>query len=553
MPAPGKGHWARNTVRMVQYFSREPRCFGVQHRKYDTTRALIAALLVVMTGDFSASAVTPYEKSVTCSPAGDIDRLVFARLEQKGIQRAGLCSDEVFIRRVYIDAIGTFPTPEETREFLKDSQSDKRLTLIKELLYRDEFADYWSMKWCDLLRVKAEFPIKLWPNAVQAYHRWIHDAIKQNNPYDQFVRELLTSSGSNFRTPPVNFYRAVQGREPSALAGAVALTFMGVRFDKLPQSRQDGMSAFFSKIAYKGTAEWKEEVIYLDPGKIGSLDAVFPDGSHVRIPGGEDPRQHFADWLIAKDNPWFARNIVNRVWYWLMGRGIIHEPDDIRDNNPPVHPELLTLLERELVSSNFDLKYIYRLILSSHTYQQSSIPQSKHPEAEALFAHYIVRQLEAEVLIDALCWLSDTQESYSSPIPEPFTYVPEEHRTIQLADGSITSPFLEMFGRPPRDTGMLSERSSIPTHKQRLHMLNSSHIQRKIERGRAMNRLVRMAKGNNEALVKSMYLTILTRHPTEAELKTALAYFREGGVNTQQAGADVAWALINSKEFLYRH
>jgi len=500
--------------------------------------------------------VRPFESDATFVSSNPIDDLVLATVKKRGIEPANLCSDEVFIRRVYLDVIGTLPTPQEVLGFLKDRRPGKRAALIDDLLEREEFADYWSLKWCDLLRVKAEFPINLWPNAVQAYHRWIRDSIAKNKPYDQFVRELLTSSGSNFRVPPVNFYRAIQGKEPSAIAGAVGLTFMGVRVEKWPEARRTGMEAFFSRIAFKATAEWKEEIVCLDPAPADPLDAVFPDGSKVRIPPNRDPREVFADWLIAPENPWFARSIVNRVWSWLLGRGIIHEPDDIRPDNPAVHPELPAYLEKELVKAKYDLRHIYRLILNSSVYQQSSIPRRAHPDAEALFACYPVRRLDAEVLIDAFCLIFGGGESYSSAIPEPFTFIPEQHRTIELADGSISSQFLEMYGRPARDTGLESERNNQPTDAQRLHLLNSTHIQHKIERSQRLQRLIKNAKGNRRSLVRSLYLNILSRHPTPAELVAAEKYFqgdKGGKVNLKQAAGDLAWALTNTKEFLYRH
>ena len=295
-------------------------------------------------------------------------------------------------------------------------------------------------------------------------------ALRENKPYDAFVRELLTSSGSNFRVPPVNFYRAIQGHEPAAIAEAVALTWMGTRFEHWPEAQRDGMAAFFSRIAYKPTAEWKEEIVCLDPAPADALEAVFPGGVAVTIPPATDPRQVFADWLITDDNPWFARNIVNRIWAWLLGRGIIHEPDDLRPDNPPVNPELLAYLEKELATAHYDLRHLYRLILNSSTYQQSSIPQTDQPDAESLFAQYAVRRLDAEVLIDALTAIFGGGEGYSSPIPEPFTFIPDTQRTIALADGSITSAFLEMFGRPARDTGYESERNNQPTDAQRLHL-----------------------------------------------------------------------------------
>ncbi|MFC1792651.1 DUF1549 domain-containing protein, partial [Planctomycetota bacterium] len=205
-----------------------------------------------------------------------IDILLKRAFRSKRIEPANLCSDAVFIRRVYLDVIGTLPEPKEVREFLQDRSPRKRAALIHALLRREEFADYWSLKWCDLLRVKAEFPINMWPNAVQAYHRWIHDCLRDNMPYDKYARELLTSSGSNFRVPQVNFYRAIQGQESSAIAGAVALTFMGVRLENWPEVRRSDMEAFFSRVAYKQTAEWKEEIVYLDPAQTEPIEAVFP-------------------------------------------------------------------------------------------------------------------------------------------------------------------------------------------------------------------------------------------------------------------------------------
>ncbi len=508
------------------------------------------------------------------APQGKIDDLVFGRLKQLGMEPAGRCSDAVFLRRAYLDVIGTLPTAQEARQFLEDKDPNRRTALVDRLLERKEFADYWAMKWSDLLRVKAEFPINLWPNAAQAYHRWIRDSIRENKPYDKFVRELLTESGSNFRVPPVNFYRAVQSREPPAVAQAVALTFMGARAENWPKERLSGMAVFFSQIGYKLTAEWKEEIVYFDPDKVagsgaagsgaagkgaagqeagaGPQAAVFPDGTSVRLPPGRDPREVFADWLIDAKNPWFARSIVNRVWYWLLGRGIVHEPDDFRPDNPPSNPELLAYLERELIAARYDLKHVYRLILKSQTYQLSSIPKSDKPEGEANFSHYPLRRLEAEVLIDALCQITGTTEKYSSAIPEPFTFVPEDHRSIALEDGSISSSFLELFGRPPRDTGLESERSNRATAAQRLHLLNSSHIQRKIEQSPKLQRLFQSKRLPRE-VVNELYLTILSRFPTQEELKIVAAHSQSAGVKGREVLVDLAWALINSSEFLYRH
>jgi hypothetical protein len=484
--------------------------------------------------------------------ASRIDELVFARLKEKSITPAAPSSDGAFVRRVYLDVIGTLPTAQEVKAFLGDTDPNKRRLLIDQLLERNEFADYWAMKWGDLLRVKSEFPINLWPNGVQAYHRWIRAALRENMPYDQFVRALLTSSGSNFREPAVNFYRAVQRKDPTIIAQAVALTFMGVRPEAWPKERWGGMATFFGQVGYKSTLEWKEEIVFFDPRRpLSPGQAVFPDGTRATLLPDQDPRLVFADWLITPKNPWFTRNMANRAWSWLVGRGIIHDPDDIRPDNPPSNPELLAYLERELIAARYELKQFYRLILNSKTYQLSSLPASKHPDAAALFASYPVRRLEAEVLIDAICQITGTTEKYSSPIPEPFTYIPEGHRSISLADGSITSAFLEMFGRPPRDTGLESERNNNFTAAQRLHLLNSSHIQEKIEKGPGLAGLL-ASSGKPEEIAEELYLTILSRYPTQDELDSVTAYCQSGAWGRKPL-TDIAWALLNSADFSCRH
>jgi hypothetical protein len=366
----------------------------------------------------------------------------------------------------------------------------------------------------------------------------------------------LTSSGSNFREPPVNFYRAMQSKEPPAIAQAVALTFMGTRAENWPSERLAAMAGFFSQIGYKETTEWKEEIVYFKPRPASSakpaLPMAFPDGTPARLAPGRDPREVFADWLIAPQNPWFARNAVNRVWSWLLGRGIIHEPDDIRADNPPSNPELLSLLEHELVVSKYDLKHIYRLILNSQTWQLSSIPRTGRAEAAANFAYYPLRRLDAEVLADAICQITGTTETYTSAIPEPYTFMPEDQRAISLPDGSIISAFLELFGRPPRDTGLESERNNRFTAAQKLHLLNASHVERKIEQSPKFQYLIRNAKGG-QALVNGLYLMILSRPPTVEELQAVNAYSQSGNLKPREAVIDLAWALMNSAEFLYRH
>ncbi|NMC20809.1 MAG: DUF1553 domain-containing protein [Thermogutta sp.] len=502
----------------------------------------------------------PFESPGEFVPANRIDELTAAKWKELGIPPSPLCSDAVFIRRVYLDLTGTLPSADAVREFLADSTPQKRERLIESLFGTEAYADYWAMRWGDLLRIKSEFPINLWPNAVQCYGKWVRTAVLENMPYDRFARELLTSSGSNFRVPPVNFYRATQDRSPEGIAQTVALTFLGARAEKWPKDRLAGLAAFFTQIGYKPTGEWKEEIVCWDPTQAlakpestagRSLVAVLPDGKRIPLPAGRDPREVFAAWLTSPDNPYFAKVAVNRVWAWLLGRGIVHEPDDFREDNPPANPELLQYLADELVRSKYDLRHIYRLILHSRTYQLSAIPRSSDPRAEAQFAHYPVRRLEAEVLIDAICAITGTNEEYWSMIPEPYSIIPPGQRAVSLTDGSITSSFLELFGRPPRDSGLSTERNLRFTAGQRLHLLNSSHIYRKLTNGPGLAWLRESAW--NEATIRRMYLTILSRPPTAEEMNALVAAGRGRAYRSRDLAVDAAWSLLNSTEFLYRH
>lgn len=530
------------------------------------------------------------ENVMECSdspqPANRIDEIVFAKLKSLGI-RPALCSDAVFVRRAFLDLTGKLPSAAEAKAFIQDSAQDKRVTLIDHLLNQSAHVDYWAMKWSDILRVKAEFPVKLWPNAAQAYHRWVWKSIAQNKPYDQFARELLTSSGSNYRVGPVNFYRAIQDRTPEGIASSVGLALMGARVHTWPEDRRAGMAVFFSQVGYKPTSEWKEEIVFWDPlnstaapGSIapgvdavarsvtvtnqipqalaeplsenGPLATVFPDGTRTTIPPHRDPREVFADWLIRPENPWCTKAIVNRTWAWAMGRGIIHESDDIREDNPPSNPELLAYLEQELVSNGYDLKHLKRLIFTSTSYQFSSIPRFKGEVAIANFASYQMRRVEAEVLIDALNEITGSSDLYTSAVPEPFTYIPNSMSAVELADGSITSSFLTLFGRSARATGMENERVSELASPQWLHMLNSATIQNKLQSGPKLAAILSSGSKPNE-IAEQLYLTILSRFPTDADVKAAEEYAKTGVAKGRDVWVDLAWALINSPEFLLRH
>lgn len=514
----------------------------------------IPAILLILATSVTARVRDPFQPGLQARTTA-VDQPLLTQYRAQGILPAKTCSDCVFVRRVYLDLTGTIPTAGQARDFIEDRSPNKRAQLIDELLASDGFTDYCTTLWCDRLRVKSEFPINLWPNAVQAYHRWIHTSIRENKPYDRFVREILVSNGSNFRVPQVNFFRAVQNSDPETLAAAAALSFMGTRYAAWPEKQRKDMAAFFSDVSFKKTGEWKEEIVYADlfsqrENRRGTA-LTLPDGKQIEVPHDRDARIVFANWLTHENNPWFAKNAVNRIWHQLFGTGIIHEPDDIRPDNPPVNGELLALLEKEFIESGYDLRHIYRLILNSSTYQRASNRETDTAKPERLFARYPLRRIDAETLIDTLCRITGTTEQYWSMIPEPFSFMPIERGSVTLADGSITSPFLEKFGRPPRDTGLAAERNNEVTAAQLLHLLNSSHIREKLDR--IAFQLPRRNRGNPEANTTEIYLSILSRYPTKEELLAVSDYTLIAEVQNLQIATDLAWALINSPEFIFKH
>lgn len=502
-------------------------------------------------------------------PNNKIDELVFSHLKRLGITPSPVCTDEVFLRRVYLDTLGMLPTPGEAKAFLADRDPQKRSKLIDRLLDRDEFADFWAMKWGDLLRIKSEFPVRIWPKAVQAYYRWVRDSIARNMPYDQFVRELLTSRGSNFRSGPANFFRAVPTKDAQTIAETTALVFMGARIGcarchghpSEDWSLDDdlGMAGFFGRVSFKSTQEWKEEIVCFNPKGVVRdpktkkiVKPKFLGGKPLELDPQEDPREKFVGWLLAPENPWFAKNIVNRTWSWLLGRGIVHEPDDLRPTNPPSNPELLDYLSAELVSHKYDLKHVFRIILNSKTYQLSSEETEGNKGDVVNFSHYQIKRLGAEQLLDAVDRVTETPETFASKIPEPFTRLPADCRAVQIADANIESSLLDLFGRPPRDTPYERERYCELSMRQSLYFVNSDNLDAKVAASGRLKRVIK-EKQPDAKIVEEVFLAALSRFPTQAESKRLADYLAKNKKSRDQALRDVVWAVLNTNEFLFNH
>ena len=446
-------------------------------------------------------------------------------------------SDAHFLRRLHLDLTGLPPKPDVIRDFIKSKDPEKRVKMVDQLLASDEFAVYQAHLWGDELRIKSEFPINLWPNAVQKYSRYVYETVRDNVPYDRFARELLTSSGSNFRIPAANFFRAAANRTPKGLAEVTSQTFFGKPLSAWSARQQERFIPFFSCIGYKSSKEWKEEFVFFRPPApdAEAITAAVPGRKKVTIPPDTDPRQVLADEIIASDL--FAEAMVCRAWRRLFGK-------------EPVTPEL-NVLRREMAArfraSGFDLRQLYREILLSTAY---SLPPGT-PEEENVFAAYPIRRLNAEQISDRLSMLFKRPfETYSSVIPEPFTFLPPGTRAAAIEDGSISSPFLDLMGKPPRDSGTPEERKDAMTGEQKLFLLNSGKLYREIQQ---CQRYYRTPKESFDSKADRFYLATLARPVTPQELALLKKTYNSYPQKIRgQFWIDLTWALVNCNEFIYQ-
>ncbi len=467
-----------------------------------------------------------------------IDKLVDAKLTKLNVAPSGLCNDEDFLRRVFLDLTGTLPTADEARKFLADTAKDKRAKLVESLLDRPEFADLWALRWADLLRVDRQ---SLGHQRAHLYFKWIRTAVAENKPWDQFAVELVTSEGPAAEVGPVNFFKVVT--KPGETASTVSQVFLGVRitcaechhhpFDRWKQSDYFGMTAFFSTGSVNHPRTGK-------PVFAHALGSEMPEAD----PKG-DRRLPFAEWMTKPDNPFFARNLANRTWAWLLGRGLVEPVDDVRATNPPSNPELLDALAKFLVENKYDVRKLIVLVTASRVYQTSVVPNATNEKDERNFSRAYFKRPDAEVLLDIIC--------QATGVPEKFAGSPGITRAVQLWDSKARSDFLKLFGRPNRVTACECERTKEPSVSQVLKLLNSPDIQAKLshEAG-TVARLVRDQK-DDAKLVEELYLTFFARLPTTAERDTGVKHLRKYPANRRAAAEDLAWALLNSTEFLFNH
>lgn len=492
-----------------------------------------------------------------------IDELVLVNLKKAGIKPAPVCTDSEFLRRLYIDATGLLPSAKDSEAFLKDPTPNKRQLLIEKVLASPQFVDMLTMRFADLLRIKSEFPSNLWPNAAVAYHTWLRDSIASEKPYDVIARDMLLSSGSNFKVPPSNFYRAVGSKNAEGFSEAAALVFMGVRTNCIKchahpneawtNADNQNFSALFNHLSFKKSKEWKEEILTLDIPDFtnGAHDQTFNIfGEKIESKASSDPREAFVDWLLDKNNPYFAKAAVSRIWFWIFSKGLIEPADDIRPNNVSANVEILNYLEGEFKNSNFNLKQVYRLIFNSQTYQRSYIFDETNKDDNVLFSRHIPVRISAESLNDILSSSFGVYQPFKSITPEPYAFWPENYLSIKLHDGSVANPFLTLFGKPGRNSSYLNDRSDKISMQQLLHLLGSTNILQKLNESKFIKELAK-PKYSNDEKIKTLYLTFLCRMPTAKESEIAKNALKSGKAPVE-ALKDLAWAIINTKEFLYK-
>ena len=447
------------------------------------------------------------------------------------------CSDEVFLRRVYLTVTGALPTPQQAVEFIEDQSSDKREVLIDKLLQSELGLKYMQMRWGDILRIKSEFPSNLWPNGVQAYNRWIYEQLMNNVPYDKMVRSLLLSTGSNFRSPAANFYRGFQTRNSKNIYDNINLLFLGNR------ECYDNGNICFSQIKYKSTKEWKEEIIYLDIHKRAPYNQIeLGDDTTFYLRQDSDWREPYVMWLTSPKNRRFAEVMVNRMWFWVFGKGIVHEPDDWRDDNPPSDPELLKELTDYFLAQNFDMRAMMKRILLSDKFNSKAAPEGD----------YTPQRLPAEVIVDAMASVTNIWSTYTSRVPEPFTFYPPRTRSTHLGDATVSSSELELFGKVSRDVSLESQRNNAITSRQLLYLMNSSALENRIRKSPTLQKIY-IQSANIEQLADNITLLTLSRRATTAEVEMYRQYMEQNQLPMMEVAVDIMWMQINSNEFLYNH
>jgi hypothetical protein len=519
-----------------------------------------AAIMIRYAGQFAAAvfgATTLPSRADSELPANLVDREIYAKLRDLNIAPSAVCSDEELIRRLYLDLLGVLPSAGEVRQFLHSKDPTKRAALVDAVLERPEYADLQALIWADRLRSDVRFHRV---GGSRSYYRWLREEFAANRPLDKFASALLTARGPNFTNGQANYWGNYDKiSTPVEVAIQTGQVFLGVRigcaqchnhpFEKWTQSDFYSLAAVFSQVVEFGSKNAQEFELRIDPNRAVihpvSKQAALPKalgGPVLDTVPGADRRVAFADWLTAKDNPFFARAMANLVWKTLMGRGIVEPVDDFRETNPPTHPQLLDALARELAAHRFDQKHLIRLIANSRTYQHAAAANQTNRLDFKYYSRAYPKRLLAEVYLDAIAQVT--------AVPDAFANWPEAKRAVQLPDNRFPSPFLDIFERSNRL--VICDREQNVTITQALHFVNGPEIQAKLSH--ADNRIAAWLDSGkpDAAVLDEMFLSTLSRYPSPQEKDRLLTRVARASAR-REAWEDLLWAILNSKEFVFNH
>ena len=488
-----------------------------------------------------------------------IDQKIDAKLEKLHIAPSPIADDATFLRRVSLDLTGEIPTPAVIRAFVADTTPthEKRARMIDQLIASPAYVDHWTVKWGDLLQSNRKY---LGEKGVYEFQDWIHQSIASNKPYDKWVHELLTARGSSYDNPAANYFRVTREARPTM--EKTTQVFLGVRmvcaqchdhpFERWTQSQYFQMSAFFSAVGLRAGYEVGEEIVFDQradyemkhpkTGRVVKPVFMVSLNNPAPIPDNQRRRDALADWVTSKDNPFFAKAIANRVWSYFFGRGIIDPVDDIRASNPPANPALLDALTKDVIDHNFDLQHLMRTIANSRAYQTSFVPNEWNAKDRDNFSRAYPRRLTAEELMDAV--------STAAGVRPAFAGTPEDTDAQQIVDPHVGEEgFLDVFGRPVRETSCECERRSDFSLPQALNLVNGVTISDAVADPKGRVAKLVLSGKDDKAMVEELYLAALGRFPDAQESDRGVKYLA-GGAKASRT-QDLMWALLNSKGFLY--
>lgn len=489
-----------------------------------------------------------------------IDDLILKKLQTLNIAPSEQATDREFIRRAFLDATGTLPTPQEVEGFLADNSTGKRAKLIDGLLAREEFTDYWTNRWADVLLISSE---KIGSTAMWSFYNWTRESVASNKPWDKLAREIITANGNTLENGAANYY--VMHKEVTDLTENASMAFLGMSItcarchnhplEKWTQKQYFQMANLFARVGLKNGVRAGDVQVYSNPAgevnhpRLGKPLPPAPlDGEALSFDSPKDRRQHLAEWLTSPSNPYFAKAAVNRVWKNFMGRGLVEAVDDMRATNPPSNEELLDTLTKDFTDHGFDLKHLIRTIMNSAAYQRSSKPNDTNQQDERFYSRYIIKRLPAETLLDAV--------SQVTGVPTEFPGYPTGIRAMQLPDARVNSYFLTIFGKPPRFATCECERTAEPSVTQALHVINGDTINQKLRApGGLVDSFVKLG-ATDETIINHLYLSALSRRPEQAELDRLRSLMGESKGSPEarrQAIEDLVWAALTSKEFMFNH